>query len=180
MSARPWLGALGLRGRIVGAVLVTTVATLTVAALALLGPLENELRNSALKTLARDLGRGTTSNFTRLNLSYVLDVDPRDPYAAEGRAERQALQQQQRALGERLGATVTLFGYPDISGDAQPVIPTGEGTTAPSSSSEVAKAFRGHHRVSGLGTLEGTEVARVAVPLMIDGQRFVLSVRRPI
>src|SRR5947209_10717576 len=109
MHARPRLGPLGLRGRIVGAVLVTTVATLAVAALALLGPLENELRNSALKTLARDLGKGTTSNFTRLNLTYVLDVDPSDQYATAGRSERQALQQQQRALGERLGATVTLY-----------------------------------------------------------------------
>jgi signal transduction histidine kinase len=180
MRARPWLGALGLRGRIVGAVLVTTVATLAVAALALLGPLENELRNSALKTLGRDLGRGTTSNFTRLNLSYVLDVDPSDRFSVEGRAERQALQQQQRALGERLGATVTLFGYPDVGGGAQSVIPTAEETTGPVPSSEVARAFRTHHRVSGLGTLEGTEVARVAVPLVIGGQRFVLSVRRPI
>ena len=180
MRARPWLGALGLRGRIAGAVLVTTVATLAVAALTLLGPLENELRNSALKTLARDLGRGTTSNFTRLNLNYVLDVDQSDRFSAAGRAQRIALQQQQRALGERLGATVTLYGYPDVSGDAQPVIPNGEEPTGPGPSSEVARAFRTHHRVSGLGSLEGTEVARVAVPLVIGNQRFVLSVRRPI
>ena len=44
--ARPRRGALGLRGRIVGAVLVTTVATLGVAALALLGPLETQLRTA--------------------------------------------------------------------------------------------------------------------------------------
>ena len=42
MLGRP--GALGLRGRIVGALLVTTVATLAVAALALLSPLERQLR----------------------------------------------------------------------------------------------------------------------------------------
>ena len=40
MRARPRRGALGLRGRIVGAVLVTTVATLGVAAVALFGPLQ--------------------------------------------------------------------------------------------------------------------------------------------
>ena len=49
--ARPRRGALGLRGRIVGAVVVTTIATLGVAALALLGPLEQSLRQAALTTL---------------------------------------------------------------------------------------------------------------------------------
>ena len=47
MRARPGLPALGLRSRIVGAVLGTAVATLIVAAIALLGPLENSLRNAA-------------------------------------------------------------------------------------------------------------------------------------
>ena len=41
-----WRGALGLRGRIIGVVLITSVATLVVAALALLGPLEQSLRNA--------------------------------------------------------------------------------------------------------------------------------------
>ena len=50
--ARSRRGAFGLRGRIVGAVLVTTVvATLVVAAVALLGPLEHSLRNAEQKTL---------------------------------------------------------------------------------------------------------------------------------
>ena len=53
--ARPRRGALGLRGRIVGAVVVTTIATLGVAALALLGPLEQSLRRAALTTLKHDL-----------------------------------------------------------------------------------------------------------------------------
>ena len=57
MFRRPRRGALGLRGRIVGAVLVTTVATLGVAALALLGPLEHSLRQEARKTLQQDLRR---------------------------------------------------------------------------------------------------------------------------
>jgi len=54
--ARSRRGAFGLQGRIVGAVLVTTVATLAVAALALLGPLENSLRNAELKTLQTEVG----------------------------------------------------------------------------------------------------------------------------
>ncbi len=54
---RPGRGALGLRGRIIGVVLVTTVATLAVAALALLGPLEHSLRNAEKTTLKKDLGK---------------------------------------------------------------------------------------------------------------------------
>lgn len=54
--ARSRRGAFGLQGRIVGALLVTTVATLAVAAVALLGPLENSLRNAELKTLKTEVG----------------------------------------------------------------------------------------------------------------------------
>ena len=42
----PGHSAFGLRGRIVGALLVTAVATLAVAAVTLLGPLEQSLRNA--------------------------------------------------------------------------------------------------------------------------------------
>ncbi len=51
-----WRGALGLRGRILGAVLITTVATLGVAAVALLGPLEHSLRTAELNTLEGEVG----------------------------------------------------------------------------------------------------------------------------
>src|SRR5205807_288299 len=43
-------------GRILGAVLFTTVATLGVAALALLGPLEHSLRTAELTTLRGEVG----------------------------------------------------------------------------------------------------------------------------
>ena len=70
IRARPRRGALGLRGRIVGAVVVTTVATLAVAAIALLGPLENSLRHAALTTLQRDV-KGQAVGFK--------DLDARSP-----------------------------------------------------------------------------------------------------
>ncbi len=50
------LSALGLRGRIVGVVLVASVATLIVAAVALLGPLEHSLRSAELNTLRGEVG----------------------------------------------------------------------------------------------------------------------------
>jgi signal transduction histidine kinase len=56
-----WRGALGLRGRIIGVVLVTSVATLVIAAVALLGPLEQSLRNAEKTTLKQEFAgtRGT-------------------------------------------------------------------------------------------------------------------------
>jgi signal transduction histidine kinase len=78
---RPSRGALGLRGRILGAVLFTTVATLAVAALALLGPLVQSLKNAELNTLRGEVGstRGTGPKtfantvraFAKLNPQYV-------------------------------------------------------------------------------------------------------------
>jgi signal transduction histidine kinase len=61
MRMRPARGALGLRGRILGAVLITTVATLGVAAIALLGPLEQSLRTAELNTLRGEVGSATKS-----------------------------------------------------------------------------------------------------------------------
>ena len=69
-------GALGLRSRIVGVVLVTTVATLAVAALALLGPLEQSLRRAEQSTLRSDLDRHTVAAFAKLDLTAVATSTP--------------------------------------------------------------------------------------------------------
>jgi signal transduction histidine kinase len=84
MRARPGLGALGLRGRIIGAVLVTSLATLAVAALALLGPLEQSLRKAELTTLRSEVGTTkstssrsivkTTGPFSKLDPTLLLDL----------------------------------------------------------------------------------------------------------
>lgn len=62
MRMRPSRRALGLRGRILGAVLFTAVATLVVAALTLLGPLEQSLRNAELNTLRGEVGSTKHTN----------------------------------------------------------------------------------------------------------------------
>ncbi len=54
-------GALGLGGRIVGVVLVTAVATLAIAAVTLLGPLEHSLRTADKNTLVNNLRKSTIS-----------------------------------------------------------------------------------------------------------------------
>jgi signal transduction histidine kinase len=189
MPARPRRGALGLRGRIVGAVLVTTVATLGVAALALLGPLEHSLRQEAGRTLLRDLKRsGTKSKFRGLDLTYVLDAHKGTPPTlsrehAAGIEQSARLSAMQRSQGERLGATVVLWGYPNATGaGSKPVVSTSDDTGSIAQNPDVSEAFRTGNQIESFGTIDGTEVARVAVPLTVgpDGQRFVLAVRRQI
>ncbi|HEY1516792.1 MAG TPA: HAMP domain-containing sensor histidine kinase [Solirubrobacteraceae bacterium] len=86
--ARPRRGAFGLQGRIVGAVLLTTVATLAVAALALLGPLEQSLRNAEKRTLESEVGNTraqverTTGPFTRLDLGLLSQATVKPAVAA--------------------------------------------------------------------------------------------------
>jgi hypothetical protein len=93
--ARSRRGAFGLQGRIVGAVLLTTVATLAVAALALLGPLENSLRNAEKKTLESEVGTTkaqiarTISPFTSIDLGLLGDATIK-PAAASGTGTGQA------------------------------------------------------------------------------------------
>ena len=77
MSRLPGHGAFGLRGRIVGVVLVTAVATLAVAALALLGPLEQSLRNAEKTTLRKDLRRkGQLNTFEKTLQLGTIVSDP--------------------------------------------------------------------------------------------------------
>lgn len=65
MRIRPARSALGLRGRILGVVLFTAVATLLIAALALLGPLEQSLKDAEKTTLKKELaGSKTIAPFT--------------------------------------------------------------------------------------------------------------------
>ncbi len=81
-----WRGPLGLRGRILGVVLVTSVATLAVAALTLLGPLEQSLRNAEKATLKQELagqravGLFTTRQFDPGKVVYA-EIKPPSPSA---------------------------------------------------------------------------------------------------
>jgi signal transduction histidine kinase len=170
-QARPRRGALGLRGRIIGAVLFTTVATLAVAALALLGPLENSLRHAALTTLVRDVGKAT-SGFARLDLKDL---------ATQHKA-RAALDNSQRHLATRVGAIVNVLGYPESSGRGNLLLPgSTEGDSSGTDSfDDVAAAFRTHKEQRGFGTIDGTEYARVALPFKNGGLPYVVAVRRRI
>jgi len=161
-------GAFGLRGRIVGAVLVTTVTTLAVAAVALLGPLEQSLRSAEMKTLRKDLGHSPTKPFSRIDL-------------IAGQVRRDALGDAVKALEARVG-TVIVLGYPDANGHGVPLL-TGRSapaTVAGDSLDDAAAAFRTRASQYTFATINGADYARAAIPFREGAFRFVLVVRRPI
>jgi signal transduction histidine kinase len=180
MPARPRRGALGLRGRIVGAVLVTTVATLAVAAVALLGPLEQGLRKAALTTLKHDLPKQPTQSFQNLDLLALTRPLSDPPVTSPAQAE---LQRKQQKLASGLGGGfVYVLGYPNAEGHGQLLLPAaleGENTEA-DSFDDVALAFRTGQANASFGTIDGKDYVRTALPFTNRKIGYVLAVRRPI
>jgi signal transduction histidine kinase len=174
MPALPARGAFGLRGRIVGVVLITAIATLAVAALALLGPLEQSLRTAEKTTLVKNLRRGALHNFRTLPLFYAVS----EPVDA------QRLINVENALATRLDAH-----YVDVLSHSAAANGTGstllvrrsDDADVRNSDSDVAYAFRtGRNRFS-FGTIDGREYARAAIPFTnVDHQRYVLAVRKSV
>jgi signal transduction histidine kinase len=192
LRGRPRRGALGLRGRIAGAVLVTTVATLAIAALVLLPRLEGALRNAARTTLQREV-RGATVTFRSLDLRYVLDAESSargsngkylDPAHDIGVRQRQRLARQQAGLGTRIGASVYLVGGFNVDGVGKVLAPPSDpdGLIAARFLDDVAVAFRTGKSVPSFASMGGTEYARVAIPVTIRNGtvEYVLAVRKPI
>jgi signal transduction histidine kinase len=192
---RPRLGALGLRGRIVGAVVVTTVATLGVAAVALFGPLQSSLRNNAKGALHADISKGKASKairgLSRLDLRYVAEGIPglaSLPIATEATREHNVLLNQQSSLATILGArTVILLGYFSPDGTGYPVTPQPDSDVPdPDRAVDVAAAWSTHKPQFGFGTIDGTQYVRAAVPLQIgtgpaaSRPWYVLAVLKPI
>jgi signal transduction histidine kinase len=180
MRARPRRGALGLRGRIVGALLVTAVATLAVAAAGLLGPLQHELRNSAKQTLQKEL-RGATSGFSDIDLAAAPNFAlPDGAQKNEAKQARALVVAQQRQLSDQIGARVILLGYHDLSGHGYPVVSTLETDTNTDPYDDVATAFLTGKQLYSFGSINGTEYVRAALPFTRAGITYVLAVRKPI
>jgi signal transduction histidine kinase len=153
-------------------VLVTTIATLAVAALALLGPLEQSLRNAEKQTLRHDLQKSTIAQFKGLHLNQL-----------PGQDVVEDLTQKQQQLSVRIGASVNVLGYPEPDGRGKLLLPDRlEGASAEADSfDDVAKAFLTHHSVYSFGFIHGTDYARAAIPFVNSDQGlYVLAVRKPI
>jgi signal transduction histidine kinase len=161
--SRPRRAVFGLRGRIVGALMLTAAATLGVAALALLSPLERRLRNAELQTLV------------------TKTVDERPSFAA--------LRGRQLAIG---APQLALLGRDLVqSSGAQEVYlldgthtirlrTTDRSTAAGDPFDDVEQALQTHRAVRSVGRLDGDEVVRVALPVRIGNAWYVLAARKQV
>ena len=187
MGARPRRGALGLRGRIVGAVLVTTVATLGVAAVALLGPLQTKLRSADKATLTKEVGTSATAAFTQADPGVaILRFTPTTSPAliAEQQRGQRAytdLLAQEHSLGTPIGASeVTLLGYPQSPQQLTIVATKDEDIAEADQFDDALSALRKDRAIYGFGSIQGTDYVRAAIPFTADGARWVLVVRKPL
>ena len=204
MRWRPRRAGFGLRGRIVGVVLVTAVATLAVAAVALLGPLQHSLRDAELTTLKEQVTGTQTARFR--------NADPaRAVYPAIGsqvggvgkarkpdaeivkavKAKRLQLYNDERDLASSIGASdVAILGNANAAGGATPVAtPLDPDLAGIDPYDDAAAAFRSNESKYTLGTIGGVQYARAAIPFSTQGftskggtypQRWMLVVRKPL
>jgi signal transduction histidine kinase len=195
--------ALGLRGRIVGVVLFTAVATLAVAAAALLGPLESSLRSATLQTLHQDVEsfrgrRPLAAQFASIDFAdipFVGFATTAGPGSGTPPALGGVLAQQGKmglvalrrldhilnGLATSAGSSVYVFGYPDVDGGAVPIAHSSSAPpAAPGTLGYVRRAFVTRGAAHSFGTIHGTENAFYAVPFRLDGARYALALQRPI
>jgi signal transduction histidine kinase len=172
-------GALGLRGRIVGALLISTVATLAVAALALLPKLESQLRNEAQSTLVSEITGEQQSLPKQLTADDIADANssgkpvvsaPAGEAATQSNLAAQALS----ALGERVGATVSFYAYPLV------MIASDTPSGPTDSTQYIIKAFQTGRTIKSFGSGTNSDVAQVAVPIHIGGTTYILAASRAI
>jgi signal transduction histidine kinase len=147
-------GAIGLRGRIVAVVLITTVATLAIAALLLLGPLESSLKKADEATLRKAIPASTIDKFKRLPLGYIIGTPARKNHkravASAARSPagavvarvrrvggqasplpppswsdvRHALFKDLQGVGTRVGGSAVVLGSPGLGGQGSQPLPT--------------------------------------------------------
>jgi signal transduction histidine kinase len=187
-------GALGLRGRIIGVVLVTAAAALAVAAVTLLSRLEGSLRTAEGTALKKELQptARTLAPFehprprsTTGDVAYFYVKTDRALYD-QGRAVFDKLTDAANNLTSRLGASdVVLLGYPGANGQ---VSQENAVVTAPPKSplatadlyADVERAFRTQRNLYSFGTINGTDYARAALFFRTGRERWVLAVRKPL
>ena len=167
MLSRSWLGALGLRGRIAGAVLVTAVVTLVVAAIVLLPRLESSLRRSAQQTLSHNLSAAAVRPLTHLTLTALPAGLQGTQYYATALHELAALQSKEDELAGQVGATsVIMVGYIDTSGHGAPLLNRDRAQVQFIDPVAVADAWLSGRTVLGIATIAGTPYAFEAIPIL--------------
>jgi signal transduction histidine kinase len=138
--------------------------------------------------------KNALAGFNKLELGYIAEAPPPAPGAVgtppdaklknypTAVIQRRTLIAQQNALAIRLGAThVTLLGYFQPSGPGYVVAPQSESNVPnPDPAPDVAAAYRSGRPVYSVGSIDGADYARAALPIQIAGSRYVLAVLKPI
>jgi signal transduction histidine kinase len=183
MLTRLRWSAYGLRGRIVGSVVVTALVTLGVAAVVLLPQLEHSLKNASKTALRNEVNTAGQNNaflpLVEIPYAKILPTAPPSkgkPPTAVAQSEK-VTNQLGRELGKittQLGAYATLMAYFDSTGTGRPVLPPNEpiGTT-----NDIRAAFFSHRTNFSFATFQGKQYVRAAIWLTSDS---VLAVREPI
>ncbi len=185
MPIRLRFSTFGLRGRIVGAVLITAVVTLLVAAIALLPRLESSLQNASKQTLKSDVehAQKDLKNLASLHYGYIVQLAGGGPTGSlahlYAHSETKQLRGALAELQTRFSAQyVTLIGYIYENGDGgRPVLSVGGPGQPDPMFPGVTQAFRSGTPAYGFETSNGQYV-RAAIPL--PGDDAVLSVYKPI
>jgi signal transduction histidine kinase len=149
---------MGLRPRLLAALLLTSAVTLGVAALALLSPLEQRLREDGESTVITAIG-ASRPEFAEIENEPVT-----------GELDRDQLESAVNTLRRRSQATVTVLDD-DLNVEYAGPSPSFD---VPSYYGQVRRAFATHRRVN---TLIGNELI-IAYPLKIAGRRYVLVLMR--
>jgi signal transduction histidine kinase len=185
MRGRAKFGALGLRGRIIGVVLVTAAAALAVAAATVLARLESSLKKAEATALRSEVGEasGVLRPFKAdglggqpwqvyYSLIYPSGHDSPGPavsQAAVTRAEalRDRLSATASRLESRINADVALLGDPGVDGRGARAIviePTPSSLAGADTYSDAPRAFATGRKGYSFATIDGTDYAREILP----------------
>src|SRR4051794_38738390 len=149
----------GLRGRIAAAVFLTAAVALAVAAFGLLSPLEHKLRSQQVRDLV------TAAVQSRPSFSEFDETDPA--------ALRATLRRRVRRVATGTGARVALL-------DAQRRVIVNTDPDARDGFKDVPPALRSDRAVRRIVGGDSRPEARVAVRVSIEGNPYVLALRKPL
>jgi signal transduction histidine kinase len=160
-------GAIGLRGRIVAVVLITTVATLAIAAVLVLGPLEKSLRRADEQALKKTIPHNVVKRFGRLPLG--------DLNTEGSTAPRKLARAQQQLQDETGGAFVAVLGNAGLNGMHASVLYPGSGISG-DPYTDVASVLRRNQANFKVVSIDGTQYASAVIPFKV---REVIAKRPP-
>jgi signal transduction histidine kinase len=151
-------GAIGLRGRIVAVVLTTTVATLAIAAVLVLGPLEKSLRRADEQALKKSIPHDVAKRFARLPLG--------DLNTSGSRAPHQLARAQQQLQDETGGAFVAVLGDAGLHGSHAQVLVPGAGISG-DPYTDVASVLSSNEPNFKVVSIDGTQYASAVIPFTV-------------